>query len=244
MIEGLAVLEPGKVQKYSAANPVVLGDKLENRIEEEYNEQKKTINKAILVLKKKFDYKLTNGANNENFPEFIQILKNRDQIHRKKIQLCAEAETEILGFSKPPFATMGKKLLKGLNDAFEDVVSRGVKLRSIHQLPASKANRISLFKWINKNYEPESEELRLSEDIPTKVAIFDSKIVLITLEYPILGENLLTGLLIKHPGLARGQKEMFESYWNKGIDYYELDGRKYYLDKDRALKDMQDRGNT
>ena len=88
-----------------------------------------------------------------------------------------------------------------------------------------------MYKEINKTYEPEYEEIRLSERLPMKVAIFDGLIAMVTMVYPILNELSLTGLVIDHADYSEGLKTMFEGYWDKGIDYYILDNRKYYLSK-------------
>ncbi len=258
LIKGLVVSIPGNIKLYSASDPRFLKDRalieFKNSVEndlQELEEKKKEISKRefhlgedIAVVIKELGTLYKNSRGNDNPLDYVEILKSKDQIHRRKIQLCNEAKSEILGFSKPPFATVGKKLIKELDNAFTEALQRGVKLKSIHQLPTKKSELDDLLRFINKQYEPEYEEVRLSKNLPMKIGIFDDKTVLITLEYPILGELALTSLVIKHQAMAESQKEMFEAYWKKGIDYYMLDGRKYYLDKDKALKDMQDKKNN
>jgi sugar-specific transcriptional regulator TrmB len=231
MIEGLAVLKPGKVKRYSAGSPVVLQDKLDNKIESEYKEQKKEISKAVLILKKEFDSRRADETNNGNLVDYIEILKNPDQIYRRYIQLCINAKSEILGFARTPLVYDSPNLIKEQNKVLVEAVHRNVKLKIIHELPPDEAGRIQMYRDINKAFEPDYEELRLIESLPIKGGIFDGSTTLFILEHQVLGEFILTGLVIDHPIYSRGFKRMFEAYWSDAIDHYILDGRKYYLSK-------------
>ena len=232
MVEGLAVLKPGKIKRYSAANPVVLQDKLENRIDAEYKEQKKEISKAVLILKREFDSKRDNEAYDGSSVDNIEILRNPDQIYRRYIQLCANAKSEILGFARTPYVYDSPNLIKEQNTILNEAAhQRNVKLRIIHELPPDEADRVQMYRDINKAFEPDYEELRLIENLPVKGGIFDGSVALFVLEHQVLGEFIQTGLVIDHPIYCRGFKRMFEAYWSDAIDHYILDGRKYYLSK-------------
>jgi len=259
LTKGLIVSIPGKIKKYSVSDPKILHEKsielfeanaeaeleaLERKRREILEIKKKEIEKRKRIVQESVGnivgqlgaYFAKNRGNGDPF-DHIEVLKNRDQLHRKHSQLCAKAKSEILGFSKPPFAFTSLTLKKEQTKILIDAVNRGVKLRSIHELPPDNALKQEVFKNLNRLYEPKYEEVRLIDKLPHKLSIYDTRIVLLSLEYPILNEMSLTGIVIEHPDFASSQKRMFETYWKDSMDYYILDGRKYYLSKTNSQKE-------
>jgi sugar-specific transcriptional regulator TrmB len=224
--KGLCNSIPGKVTRFKASDPAVLTEKIKGKIHKAENEIEKkkreldelkrsssdTINELIPLFK--------NSRNNNQPLDYIEILKNRDQIYNRYNQLCNRAKSEILGFAKPPFAYNSPKLFKEQIKILTEAVKRNVKMRAIYELPADEDSRLQLYKDINNTYEPEYEELRLIERLPIKASIIDGLITLVVLEYPVLGELSLTGLVIDHQDYSEGFRKMFEAYWNEGIDHY------------------------
>ena len=220
LVKGLCISLPGGVTKYAPADPGSFRMEMLNSLDD----TRKAVDELADNLSNLY-------KNNSNPLEYIEILKNPEHIRRRYIQLCKITKSEILSLIKPPFASTSPELIKEQENTMLGAMKRGVKVRGVHELPPDEAGREQMYKEINKTYEPEYEEIRLSERLPLKVAIFDGLIAMVTMVYPILNELSLTGLVIDHADYSEGLKTMFEDYWDKGIDYYILDNRKYYLSK-------------
>jgi hypothetical protein len=55
-----------------------------------------------------------------------------------------------------------------------------------------------------------------------KLAIFDEKTVIFTMEDPLLKKPSVTTLIIQHRSLAKTLKILFNSLWEKAADYHVL----------------------
>jgi HTH-type transcriptional regulator, sugar sensing transcriptional regulator len=222
--KGLCISLPGKTKMYSAADPSFLRERLLENLSNSMKSIDDLTNELGLLYKK--------SQSNGNPLKYLEILKNHEQIHRKHISLCERAKSDILGFLKPPFTHSTEKLKKEQFQAIFKAVKRGVKLRTVQELPMDEAEKYKMFKEIRKRYDPAYEELRLIDKLPMKLTVYDRKTTIIILEYPILSKFSLTGIVIDHPAFAEAQSKMFEAYWNDATDYYIIDNHKYFLSND------------
>jgi sugar-specific transcriptional regulator TrmB len=215
--QGLATLKPGRFKKYSASDPDSLREKLIIRSENHYADEKRTIERVTLSLKRKFESALDSDARRSNPLDYIEVIREPYQIHKKIVKLTSETKDEILFFTKPPYS--GEKA--GIEEQTQQqsrLLEKGIRIRSIYEVPASAEQRrwlLGLIETAVKN----GEEARVLEHLPMKMAIFDEKTLVFALEDPILGESSLTTLVIKHRALAWGQKMLFDSLWSIAKDY-------------------------
>jgi len=234
MTRGLCVLRPGRFKTYGATHPAALKETLlpgaQSKIETELNTFRKEQRK--LVLKKKelsagVDSLINDllpvfekGSSDHSSLEYIEIIKDPYQIHKRFMQLVAEAKEEILAFTKPPYS--GPK--KRLNEQLEQQVSlikKGLKMRSILEIPKDE----KLMEWLN-TYIAEAadygDHVRVVEELPMKMAIFDSRVVMYALPDPVSKQISLTSQIVEHPALAKTLKVTFETLWAQAKDYHVL----------------------
>ncbi len=236
LIKGLSVELPGKAKCFSASDPKILQEKAlaninETRKVELENFEKKR--KEIVDLSDEISElnALYNQNRGNSGPlDYIEILKNPDQIHRRFLQLCNESQKEILGFSKPPYVASTSEREAGQGSVQAEAYhERGVSLRSIYEIPSDEVEKESFFKRLCDGYEPEKEQIKIMDKLPMKMIIFDEETVLFTLEDPVQGIPSITSLCAKHHALAEGLKTMFEVYWGLASDYFMLKDREYYM---------------
>lgn len=239
MEKGVVSAIVGKTKRYSAADPKMLKEKAlaAVRLERENIEKRK----AEIVEREKDIHDnmdsvigtlgLAYHRNKENGSplEYLEFLKDSAQVQQKAIQLCLETKTEMLAFIRPPFAYVSAEQEQAQKDAQSKALNHGAKIRLIHEIPVDETQKIAFFDNILKYKAPKGYEPRMIENLPMKLAIYDEKIVLISLEDPIQGKPSITSLVATHHALAKGLKEMFESYWQKAQDYFVLDGHKYNI---------------
>jgi HTH-type transcriptional regulator, sugar sensing transcriptional regulator len=228
LAKGLIVSIPGEVKRYAVSDPHHLKEKsyvefrnsVENDLRELEKRKKEILEREFSVDKnmegviQELDslYKVSRG--NGNPLDYIQVLKNPEQIHRKFLQLVSEAKTEILIFSKPPYSHLTRERKIEQLDAQEDAAKRGVRrMRGICQIPTDETEKASFLQELHSDLGPNN--VKVIKELPIKLALFDKRVALFTLEDPIQGMTSLTALVTEHQAMAGIFVDMFESRWEK-----------------------------
>ena len=203
------------IEKYNTAKEAKLLDlsKKEKEILEKNRLAKENINNIIKELKPQYE-----RARTETNPlEYIQLIKDPFYINKKFMELCAKTNKEMVGFSKPPYS-FGKERDPKQIEQQRKLSERGVKIRSIFEIPDSKEEK----RWILENEKMAARhghESRVLKELPMKMAIFDSRIVIFTLEDPLTKQPSLTSQIIEHGALAKSLKITFEALWEQAKGY-------------------------
>jgi HTH-type transcriptional regulator, sugar sensing transcriptional regulator len=250
LAKGLSVSVPGKMKNYAAADPWFLKEKsletLNNSMESELEsleekrkeilQKKKTIQEDIETVTNELD-SLFSGNQNDGAPfDYIEILREPYQIHRRFMQLCSGATNEIIIFTKPPYASATKKQKDEQDQSQFEALEKGVRIRCIYEIPTKEPELVPFIEAI-PNSVNHGEEARAIEDLPIKLAIFDEKTALFTMVDPIIVNPSVTSLVAEHHALAKSFKLLFESFWEKSRDYYIVNKRQISLSAISKKKD-------
>lgn len=207
---------PSKI-RYEMIDPEIIKGKIENELDKSYTSKLKVLNssfeqltplyKSELLSDSKVDVELIKGFNKYRFTKFLDLLKS----------------------SKEEMLLMNK--LEGHVSKDLDVVSRmffkkGGKIRSIYE--ASLGFKFEKDgKWVDvtqsdlidlcEKFEKEGEQIRLADKVPQNMAIFDRKVVFISLVDKTKTKNNRTDVIIRNAEYASNQIELFELYWNKSL---------------------------
>jgi len=255
LANGFVTIVPGKIKRYAALEPGILKERslklfkesavleieefrkkqqaiLEKK-QDEISKREKTVNIGIDKLVRALDPVYKKGRENSSPLDYIEVLKNPEQGQARYIQLYAQTRSEIIAFTRPPFFLDSIKVREKHKKDIRAAAKRGVKVRSIHEIPDTEAERNDLY--INlKNYceELKNNTARVTQKLPTKMVVFDSEIVLFTLTDPVKSVLSTTCLVAEHHELAAGFKELFETYWEKALDLSAIkDGKDTSNDK-------------
>ena len=211
IVKGLCTEKIGKVKRYRVVAPNIVKKKLIGDYQ------------AQLEQKKIIAQNFSNAVNsiyqqnmNKTDPlEYIEVLKDKKQIHRRWISLQNEAKQEILAFTKAPYTI----LLSENIDEESNTLKRGVAIRSIYEYKdVINEDLVSVISsWVFAG-----EEARVVEELPIKLAIFDEKITMLALNDPISLKPSITTMIINHPSFAKAQKYVFESIWEKAMPFKEF----------------------
>lgn len=215
---GLASLRPGKYMRYRAVDFDTLKNRFINQIDKRYSEEKSNIEKVTLNLKKQLEPTLLKRNNLENNPlDYIEIIKDPYQMHSKFIELVSKAESEILIFTKPPYAGP-KKILDEQTKSQAEPLRRGIKIESIYEIPESDEE---LTWWYDDIAVAagHGEESRVIANLPMKMAVFDERIVMLPLKDPVSSDTSFTTQVVSHASLAKGLRILFNTLWDKAEDY-------------------------
>jgi len=236
MSRGLCISKPGDVKKYSACEPALLQEKLlmeldeaaqakledlrtkEEEILEKTRTVKERVSKAIEELKPQYE----NSRLDVSPLDYIEVIKDPYQIHRRFMQLCAEAQEEILGFAKPPYSGPRERLEEQDRQQVQPL-QRGVRIRAIYEIPNHKEEIEWWFSQIDTAAR-HGEEARVVKELPMKMGVFDSRTVLYALADPVSRQTSLTSQIVEHRDLAKALTILFETLWNEAEDYHILKG--------------------
>ncbi len=159
--------------------------------------------------------------------DLIEVLRNPQVVADRFQQLQLEAKRQIDVFTKPPF------FHRTGNPAQKKVLRRGVHARSLYEKAALEDPAVKPYiaSWIGTG-----EEARVYDgELPHKLVIFDSQVVLMPLIKP--GEQTRT-LVIRHAQLAHSLSLAFQFLWERSEPIVTS-----HQKKDRASKAFHTNGS-
>lgn len=200
----------GYGKKYQAVDPTKALHGLIRKREDELNQMRNKADQTVENLLKIY----RDPSKGEPF-EFLQVIKNPDQIVKIADEWTRSATKEILQFVKPPFVSR-PEVLENEPNVNEMLVKRGVTIKLLCEFVVTSNPILKEgFKREIKN----GVEIRFIENLPMKMAMIDTTKVAMCMVDPIMLQPLPTSLFIEHPGLASILKFYFESIWEDAITF-------------------------
>ena len=210
--KGLCVEILGSVKKYSPTNPETAFKGLEQKIQQELENKKIILSNLSESLSPLFHSK----KENSHPLDYIQVIREKNRIVEKVESLERIAKEEVLFFNKAPYAiNMGTRM----NEEEFRSLKRGVKYKAICEVV--EARKLDFIKRMEM-YVEGGEELRVANELPLKMIIFDERIVLFALRDKINSIPTLTTMVIEHSDIAKAFKIIFESIWEKAMPFEEF----------------------
>jgi len=207
---GICKEKPGKIKKFLAISPRVALPRLVEHQAEELRAALENRQNKINELAPMLDNIFEQSRGQDDPLDYFEVLRDKKQIILRFLALQNQARNDIKAFTKPPYAI-------SLEDNIEefDVLKRGVNVRGIYEY---NGNHEQTIKMIDPLYKA-GEDARIIKSLPTKLAIFDSRISLLALNDPVAGKASITTLCIVHKDFSMLLKEAFESFWAKAIPF-------------------------
>lgn len=231
LTKGFCVSRPGKIMKFTAVDPALLEKKavdvldqtFESRLNKLYEEQdaifseKKAAREGVANLIDQLIPLFKSSRANGDPLNYIEIIKEPYQIHKRFTELTGEARHEILIFTKPPF-TGPKEVLEEQAEKQAEPLCQGITIKSIYEIPGENDD---LKWWYNSIHlaAKRGEKARVIRELPMKMAVFDEKTVMIPLKDPLTTDTSFTAQVVQHASLAKGLKILFETMWERAEDY-------------------------
>jgi len=138
--------------------------------------------------------------------DFLQIVCDPTQSATQYRNMLAEVKEDYLEFSRPPYAVdpFEEQLIK---DAF----GRGVSCRLLLESGSLDEEHRARFQQLAEA----GVEIRQSDSLPMKLALFDGRQGLIALLDPVITKPAWTAVVFNHPGLGEAVKGLFEDRWGR-----------------------------
>jgi HTH-type transcriptional regulator, sugar sensing transcriptional regulator len=141
--------------------------------------------------------------------DFLRIVTEPAQTAAEYRRMLAEVRKEYLEFSRPPYAVdpLDEKLVKQAG-------SGGVTCKLLlEQSSLDDVHRQRL-----NEYQSSGVQVRVSESLPMKLAVFDRQFGMIALLDPVITRPSWTSVVFRHEGMGEAMKALFEERWASGTD--------------------------
>ncbi|KAA3611075.1 MAG: hypothetical protein D8M58_13950 [Calditrichaeota bacterium] len=177
--------------------------------------------KKDLIKKEKIAAGLSNvlspvfekGKENNLSQDFIEILKDKKQIHHKYLSLVNNTKNELLTFNKGPYACDTTDKAVEQQDYEMDILKRGAKSRGIYE-----REELENYSWLSDGLENEinlGHDARVIEKLPVKMIIFDNEAVMFALDSLESESTELTMIAIEHNSVANACRILFDFIWSQ-----------------------------
>jgi HTH-type transcriptional regulator, sugar sensing transcriptional regulator len=139
--------------------------------------------------------------------DFLRIVTEPAQTAAEYRRMLSEVKSEYVEFSRPPYAVdpLDEKLVKQARLG-------GVACRLLLE-PATvdleHRQRLT-------DYGTAGVEVRVTDSLPMKLAVFDGQHGMIALLDPVITRPTWTAVVFHHEGMGQAMKGLFEDYWRRG----------------------------
>ena len=203
---------------YSAVEPKIAFKNVMTNYQQELNDifqQKEQMlaDKMNLVaeLETELDTIYSKNADNSEAINYIDVIKDINQVKSKWLELQKKTKTELLAFNKAPYSIVHKK-----NAPHQKrMLKRKIRERGIFEYGSFKTKEeLAEFIRVVDMYADLGEDCRVIKELPMKLVVIDEKITMLALNDPVSMTPSITTMIVTHPSFAKAQKQVFESYWN------------------------------
>lgn len=206
--KGFVRVVHGKAKEFSAVEPTIALESYltgqRKTFEREWQDQKNQAVKLSDELKTVF----TDGNQDQGPLDYVRIVSDRGQIEKEYRRLLVQSEKEYLEFARPPYAV----------DPIDEpmvgqLLEKGILCRLLYELSDHQEEQKAQLKILCNV----GAEIRLTPELPIKLAVFDNHRGMISLDDPVVGHMQITALVFEHRGLGDAMKSLFQDFWNRGV---------------------------
>jgi sugar-specific transcriptional regulator TrmB len=208
-------IQTSSVVLYELIDPKVVEDKFEKEIHDTYKNRLGKLKDSFEKLQPLFKSKVKGGEKID-----VELIKGFNKHrHIKFLKLLNEANKEMLLMTR-----LEAYDTKESNDAAIAFYKRGGKVRSIYEVSDNFKIKVD-GKWRNttpddlidicENFIKQGEQIKLANHIFQNIAIFDRKIVFISLMDPDVPVYNRSDIIVNNDNYAQAMVEYFDSCWEK-----------------------------
>ncbi|MBV6420010.1 MAG: hypothetical protein DAHOPDDO_01236 [Ignavibacteriaceae bacterium] len=206
----------GRNKLYEAVEPQIALERVVESYKKDLERKEELINQISQVFTPIFQSSKTIV----NPLEFIDVMKEKGQIHKRYAACVRSTRREMLTFNKGPYACDTSDRLEEQEDEEFKLLKRGGSCKDIYELQELKE-----VDWLLASVKKSlklGQEARVVKKLPIKMLVFDQEKVMFALEQPVPISNELTMIYIEHKQLAEACSMLFYHLWDQGIDISEI----------------------
>lgn len=210
-------IQTSSVAKYEIIDPKVVQDKIEKEIHDAYvnksTKLKDSFDKLTPIFKakeleaEKVDVELIKGFNKHRYAKFMQLWHNSS----KELLLMNKLEGHV-DSTTDEFATNFVKKGGIVRSIYEANYDFKIKVEGAWQTITPE----KMVDFVNE-MEGDGGEVRLSEKVYQNMAIFDRRVVFISLVDPTISRYNRSDIVVKNQNFAESMALFFEQCWNRSF---------------------------
>lgn len=204
--KGFAQVVQEKTKLFSAVEPGLAIPNYLNRrqqqLEQEFSEQSRMAGGLVDDLKAAY----SEGQGGRGTLDFLRIVSEPGQTATQYRQMLRDVQREYVEFSRPPYAVdpLDEQLVKQAR-------ARGVSCRLL--LEAGTLDEDHQARLME--FAAAGVEVRLTESLPMKLAVFDGSQGLVALLDPVITKPTWTSVVFDHHGMGEAMVGLFEEHWRR-----------------------------
>ena len=206
----------GRNKLYEAVEPQIALERVVESYKKDLERKKELISQVSEVFTPIFQ----NSKSTVNPLEFIDVMKEKSQIHKRYTACVKSTKKEMLTFNKGPYACDTSDRLEEQEDEEFKLLKRGGSCKDIYELKELKE-----VDWLLSSVKKSlklGQQARVVQRLPIKMLVFDQEKVMFALEQPVPVQNELTMIYIEHKQLAEACSMLFYYLWDQGQDISEI----------------------
>ena len=205
--KGFVQVVQGKAKEYSAVEPKMALEgylfRKKQTFEREWQDRHGLAHEVESDLASIF----ADGTKARGTLDYLRIVAELGQIGEEYRRFLLQSKDDYLEFARPPYAVdpAGEPLLP-------DLLRRGVECRLLYDPhvmgDSEERSRLEVLKR-------EGAKIRLAQELPLKLALFDNQRGMISLDDPVVSHPQLTALVFEHKSLCMAMGSLFEDFWKR-----------------------------
>lgn len=206
--KGFAQVVQEKTKLFSAVEPnLALPSFLARRrqiMEHELSDQ----SRAATALADDLTQLYSEGQGGRGTLDYLRIVTEPAQTAAEYRGMLSQVRSEYVEFSRPPYAV----------DPFEERLVKQARLAGVScRLLLESGAPDEEHRQRLADYENAGVEVRQTESLPMKLALFDRQRGMIALLDPVVTRPSWTAVVFDHKGMAQAMRGLFEEYWTRAI---------------------------
>ena len=204
--KGFAQVVHGKAKLFSAVEPQLALQGYLSRRREVFEREQVDRQGLAEMVGADLQALYLDGNQDRGPLDYLRIVNEAGQIAEEYRRLLARSAKEYLEFSRRPFAVDPVS-----EPRLHEALQRGAQCRLIFETRDLDANHRRMLRNLSKS----GAAVRIAEELPLKLALFDGRFGMIALVDPVLTRPQLTALVFDHEVLAQALRGMFLEHWER-----------------------------
>lgn len=204
--KGFTQVVYGKAKLFSAVEPKLALEGYLSRRRETFERELGDRQHLAEMLTEDLHSAYLDGNRDRGPLDYLRIVNEAGQIAEEYRRLLARSKTEYMEFSRRPHAVdpVAEPRVK-------EALERGADCRIIVEARDVDAAHKKAFRAFAKS----GAEVRVADELPLKLALFDGRFGMISLVDPIATRPQMTALVFEHDALAAALRQLFQEHWQR-----------------------------
>jgi sugar-specific transcriptional regulator TrmB len=206
--KGFVQVVQGKAKQFSAVEPQLALEGYLVRRKEAFERQWQERQRLAGLLQGDLAAVFADGNQGRGPLDYLRIVADNAQIAEEYRRLLVQSSQEYLEFAKPPFAVdpVAEPMV-------EQLAAKGVPCQLLFdkRVLDTKGEREKLDRLATAG-----AEVKLADALPMKLALFDQRRGMISLDDPVVSHPQITALVFDHESLASAMSSLFSEFWKRG----------------------------